>query len=108
MNEQFTRISVFQTAVYTEGAPVVVRASSVLRDNESGCLLAQVKLYSISDKVIRSVGIELSCFDADGTRTATLPYEYADLQIGRGAHFGTQSPIYLSDTVTHTVSVKIT
>ncbi len=108
MNEQFTRISVFQNAVYTEGAPVVVRASSVIRDNDSGCLLAQVKLYSISDKVIRSVVIELSCFDSDGTRTATLPYEYTDLQIGRGAHFGTQSPIYLSDTVTRTVSVKIT
>ena len=52
MSERYSRLFSLSENLYAEGAPVLIAAGALLKDNETGKVLAQLKLRSISDKKI--------------------------------------------------------
>lgn len=44
MNERYTKLFALSENLYTEGAPVVITARALLKDNQTGKILAQLKL----------------------------------------------------------------
>ena len=66
MNERFIRLYSLPENLYSEGAPVIISAGILLKDNQTGKLLAQVKFKSISQKRIKAVRIRIRAFDVTG------------------------------------------
>jgi hypothetical protein len=65
--------------LYATGSPIVVAAGALLRDNQSGNLLAQLKLRSISPKTIIGVRVQLQLLDTFGSLLgAPITQEFAN------------------------------
>ena len=98
MSERFTRLFSLPSDLYAEGSPVVISAGALLKDNQTGKVLAQLKLQNIGPKHIKAVKVRISPLD-----TVNKPlgeekvFEYLDLDVGRDEQFGQKSPLYLPD-----------
>ena len=49
--------------LYTQDSPVIVRAGALLKDNETGCILIQLKFENISDNTIKAIRLTFRTFD---------------------------------------------
>ena len=108
MDERYSRIYSLPENLYAQGAPVVVSAGALLKDNETNWLLGQLKLRSISNKPIKLVKVELTCFDAMGREVSpAIVFDYLDLNVFRGSEFGSQTPIRMSNAAIRGYTVKV-
>ena len=109
MSERYSRIFSLTENLYTEGSPVIIKAGALLKDNETSWLIAQLKIQNISDKAIKLVKIELSTLDSMGRPLgAPIIHEYLDLSVTRGAVFGSQTPIKISNSSVRSYTVRVT
>jgi len=105
MNERYSRLYSLPERLYSEGAPVLIAAGALLRDNQTGHMLAQLKFESLSAKPIRALKVALRAFDVTGTELAGLSeYQYLDLNVQRGSEFGQKVAVLLPDDVTRSFS----
>ncbi len=101
MSERYSRLFSLQENLYSEGSPVVIAAGALLKDNETGKVLAQIKLRSISDKAIKAATVGILPFDVAGNPIGDdFEYQYLDLSASRDAEFGQKTPIVLPDAPT--------
>ena len=108
MSERYSRIFSLSENLYAEGSPVLIKAGALLRDNDTSWLIAQLKLRNISNKVIKLVKVEITCFDSmQRPIDEAILYEYLDLNITRDVDFGTQNAIKVSNTSTRSYSVRV-
>lgn len=108
MSERFSRIFSLTENLYAEGAPVIVKAGSLLRDNTTASLLAQLKLQNITSKVISLVKVQLTCFDSvNRPFDETVTHEYLDLNVARGEEFASRSPIKISNSAARAYAVRV-
>ena len=52
MSERYTKVYECPQNVYSENSPVVISAGALLKDNQTGKILAQLKIRNITNKVI--------------------------------------------------------
>lgn len=82
MDEQFTRLKLLPRNLYTEGSPVLIMAGALLRNNERGQILAQLKFRNLSNKSISAIKVKLNTFDAfEQPLDEDIEYQYLDLDI---------------------------
>ena len=55
MRKRFTRLLRLDHMFYAQEAPILISGGTLLRDEESGNLLCQITLHSLSEKEIRMV-----------------------------------------------------
>jgi len=109
MDERYTRLFTLPENLYTKGSPVLIAAGTLLKDTRTGKVLAQLKLQNISPKKIRVVKVDISAFDTEGNAVAGVSeFSYLDLDAGRDAFFGSQTPIALPDKVTRSYAAQVT
>ena len=109
MRERYSRLCTLAENQYTPGAPVLIRACALLKDNQTGNILAQLKFQNISPKTIHAVKVSLSTYDAFGKKLEGVPeYQYLDLSASRNCEFGHKEGIPLSDPVTRSYEPKCT
>ncbi len=107
MSERYTKLFALTENLYTEGAPVVIAAGSLLKDNQTGKILAQIKYKNISSKIIKAVKVAVRAFDVSGTEIEGIQeYQYLDLSAARDAEFGQKNAIALPDKVTRSFSCE--
>ena len=108
MSERFDKIFSLTDNLYTQGSPIVIRASALLKDKESSWLIAQLKLCNISNRTVKSVRVELNLLDSVGREIgAPITFDYLDLCATRGADFGTQTPIKIDTPTARSYTVKV-
>lgn len=108
MSERYSRLFSLPTNLYTEGAPVLIAAGALLKDNRSGKVLAQLKFRNISQKAIQSVKVKVNAYDTAGCPLAGMDsFSYLDLSVAANEEFGQSKPIYLPDATTRAFSVEI-
>jgi hypothetical protein len=66
MAERYTRLFALSGKLYTPGAPVIIEAGALLKDNQLSRVLAQIKLKSISPQEIKAVKVRVSPLDVTG------------------------------------------
>ena len=66
MSERYSRLFTLPENLYAVGSPVVIAAGTLLKDNQTGKIVAQLKLKSISPKAIKAVKVRLDLFDTAG------------------------------------------
>ncbi len=95
MAERYTRLYSLPEDLYTPGAPLVIAAGALLKDNQTGQVLAQLKLRSISPKTITAVKLFVIGYDVSGEELCREEHQYLDLDIARDGLFGAKEAIPL-------------
>ena len=109
MGETYTRLYSLPERLYTMGAPVVVAAGALLKDNRIGNIIVQLKIQNIYNKTIKAVTVKVASMDTVGrTLGEETEYRYLDLNVKRNEFFGQQVPIVVPDEQTRSYSVKVT
>lgn len=108
MSERYTRLFLLPENLGQEGAPVVISAGALLRDNNTGKVIAQLKLRNISEQTIKSVKVKVNAYDTAAEELKGVEsFSYIDLAVERNDVFGSQTPIVLHDRTTRSFSVEI-
>lgn len=108
MSERYTRLCKLPENLHLDGAPVLIAAGALLKDNRDDRVLAQLKLRNLRSSPLVACRVTVKAYDPSG---AELPgvagFAYLDLSVSRGADFGTQTPIYLPDNTTRKIDVAV-
>ena len=108
MSERYSRLFLLEENLYTEGSPVVIKAGTLLKDNETGWLIGQIKMQNISPKTVKTLKTEFTFFDSVGRPIGTpLQFDYLDLNAFRGCDFGAKTPVKIPDTMVRAYAVKV-
>lgn len=99
MSERYKRLFVLPENLHTEDAPVVIAAGALLKDNQTGRVLAQLKLKNVSEETIKSVKVSIQAFGKSGVEAKEIHYEYANISVKSGEEFGSKTPIELNNKI---------
>ena len=66
MSERYSKLFSLPENLYTTGAPVVIAAGALLKDNQSGNVLAQLKLQNINSQTIKAATVQIFPMDTAG------------------------------------------
>jgi hypothetical protein len=107
MSERYTRVFTQQGQYYCPGAPVVIQAGALLKDNQTGKILAQIKFKNISPQNIQALTVRVMAQDVSGKAISGVnEFQYLDLDIQRGEEFGQKTPIILPNAIAHSFSCQ--
>ena len=109
MAERYSKLFSLPENQYAADAPVLIAAGALLKDNQTGKALAQIKFKSISEKQIKAVKVSVAAFDVAGKELeGVTEYQYLDLNVERNAEFGQKQAITLPDAVARSFKVNCT
>ena len=109
MTNRYSRLFTLPSALYATGSPVVIVAGALLKDNQTGKVLGQLKLRSISPKHIKAVKVCITTMDtAARILGEPIEYQYLDLSVPRNTEFGQKTAISLPDAATRSFTVSVT
>lgn len=108
MSERYSKLFSLPENLYAEGSPVIIAAGALLKDNQTGRVIAQLKLHNISSKTIKAATVSLFPLNTVGKPLGeAIRYEYLDLSSTRDTDFGSKSAIPLPDASTRSFSVAV-
>ena len=108
MSERYSKLFALSENLYSAGAPVVIAAGALQKDNQTGKVFAQLKIRNIQDKVIKAATVKITPFDTVGKPLGgTVDYQYLDLSAGRDTDFGQKTPVMLKEAATRSFAVSV-
>ena len=109
MSERYSKLFTLSENLYTAGAPVVIAAGALLKDSQTGNVLAQLKLQNINSQTIKAATVQIFPMDTTGEAiNENTTYQYLDLSAGRDTFFGQKTAIPLPNAATRSFSVIVT
>lgn len=101
MSERYGKLFSLEENLYTEGSPVIIAAGALLKDNQTGKIIAQLKIQNIVPKKIKAATVCIQPLDTVGNPLGdTVTYQYLDLCADRDSEFGQKTPIALPNAAT--------
>ena len=108
MSERFERLFSLTGNLYAESSPVIIAAGALLRDTETGRILAQLKFKSISPKPIKAIKVQISPLDTVGKPLGEkITYDYLDLNVDRDMEFGQMKAIPVMNPATRSFTAEV-
>lgn len=108
MSERYSKLFALSENLYSAGAPVVIAAGALQKDNQTGKVFAQLKIRNIQDKAIKAATVKITPFDTVGKPLGgTVDYQYLDLSAGRDTDFGQKTPVMLKEAATRSFAVSV-
>ena len=108
MSERYSKLFSLPENLYAAGSPVVIAAGALLKDNQTGKVLAQLKLRNISKETIKAATVSVEPLDTVGQPLGEpVTYQYLDLHADRDADFGQKTPVALPDSATRSFAVSV-
>ena len=108
MSERYLKLFSLEENLYTPGSPVLIAAGALLKDMQTGRILGQLKLQSISNQEIKAAMVELLPLDTAGNPLGdAVSHQYLDLTISRDDYWGSNEAILLPDASTRAYIVKV-
>lgn len=109
MSERYSKLFALPENLYAAGSPVVIAAGALLKDNQTGKVLAQLKIKNIGTKSIKAAKVNIQPLDTVGNPLGgEVEYQYLDLAVTRDNEFGQKSPIAIADTTTRAYRAAVT
>lgn len=108
MSDRYKALFSIKPYIYSPGVPVLICAGKLLWDGFSNRPCVQLKLQSLSSKVIQSASVQIESMDYSGEVIETQTHVYNQLNIARDQFFGDQEVILLNDTSGTSFSVSVT
>jgi len=107
MAERYNKLYTLPGNLYAAGSPVIVSAGALLKDNQSGNVLAQLKFKNICDVAISALKVQLRCYDMSGEEVCRVEHQYLDLNVKRDAAFGAKEAIALPERSVRSYDVQV-
>ncbi|MDO4989517.1 MAG: hypothetical protein Q4E45_03330 [Eubacteriales bacterium] len=107
MAERYTRLFSLPQDLYATCAPLVIAAGALLKDGQTGTVLAQLKLRSLSDIAISAVQLQVVGYDMAKTEVCREEHQYLDLNVRRDEMFGSKEAIPLPVRSVRSFSVRV-
>lgn len=108
MSTRYTRLFSLPLNLYAEGMPVIIAAGALLKDEQTGNVLAQLKYQSISTKKIKALKVCISPLDTVGNPLGEpTHFQYLDLTVSRDRTFGDKTPVFLPDATTRAFTAYV-
>ena len=108
MSDRYSKLFALSENLYSAGAPVVIAAGALQKDNQTGKVFAQLKIRNIQDKVIKASTVKIATFDTVGKPLGgTVDYQYLDLAADRDTDFGQKTPVILKEAATRSFAVSV-
>lgn len=108
MSERYRKVFSLTPDLYASGSPVVIEAGALLQDNQTGKMLAQLKLKSVSPQILKVIKVKLIPLDSVGRELGeSVAYEYLDLRVRRDEEFGQKNAISLPDPSTRSFRAEV-
>ena len=108
MSERYSKLFALSENLYSAGAPVVIAAGALQKDNQTGKVFAQLKIRNIQDKAIKAITVKITPFDTAGRPLGgTIDYQYLDLSAARDVDFGQKTPVMLKEAITRSFAVSV-
>ena len=107
MAERYSRLFSLPEDLYTAGSPLVIAAGALLMDNQTGQVLAQLKLRSISDKVINSVKLLVIGTSRAGDVLCREEHVYEGVNAARDSFFGAKEAVLMPDANVRVFTVQL-
>ncbi|MDR2586789.1 MAG: DUF6273 domain-containing protein [Coriobacteriales bacterium] len=105
---RYERLWAERAMFYTKGSPIVELASALLKDTQSGTVIAQVKFKSISKNPLTAVIVDIDAEDVSGKPLQGIEdFQYLDLAASSGDEFGAEVAVYLPDARTRDFTVFV-
>lgn len=109
MSERYTRLFTLPENLYATGSPIIIAAGTLLKDNQTGNIVAQLKLRNISNKVIKAVSVRFDLYDTAGDALGeTVEFDYLDLHAARDAEFGQKTPVLIPNNKARSYKACVT
>ena len=110
MASRFERLYELPNNLFSLHSPIIITAGALLKDNQSGSILAQLKFCNVSEKSIIALKVSLNAFDVTGAEVRGIEeYQYLDLNVSPDTFFGSNKAIVFPEQVTRSFSItKIT
>ncbi len=101
MSERYTRLFTLPKDCYVRHAPVLVEAGALLKDNENGQVIGQLKILNLQDKPIKATTVAFLPFDTAGKVLGQeFEFQYLDLNTKINQTFGEKTPVKFPDSTT--------
>ncbi len=108
MSERYSRLFTLPENLYAEGSPVILAAGALLKDGQTGSVLAQLKFKSLSDRPIKAITVRVSPLDIAGKPLGeTITHQFLDLRAQRNAQVGQKEPITMPDATTRAFEAAV-
>ena len=108
MSDRYSKRFALSENLYSVGAPVVIAAGALQKDNQTGKVFAQLKIRNIQDKVIKAATVKITPFDTVGKPLGgTADYQYLDLSAKRDTDFGQKTPVMLKEAATRSFAASV-
>ena len=108
MSERYSRLFSLPENLYAEGAPVIIAAGALLKDNQTGNVLAQLKLQNIENQTIKAATVHIFPMDTAGDAIdETITYQYLDVSAERDAFSGQKVAIPIPNAAARSISVEV-
>lgn len=109
MTNRFERLYQLPENQYIKDSPIILAAGALLKDTETGSIIAQLKFQSVSVKLIKAVKVSLVAYDISGAEIQGVSdYQYLELNVINGQEFGGNKAIVLPNSVTRSLAVTST
>ncbi len=108
MSERYARLFSLPENLYQPGSPVMILAGALLKDNQTGGILALMKFKNMGEKPIRGLKVRFFPQDLTGIDLdQPLEHQYLDLNAARDGEFGQKEPVALPNAVTRAFRVEV-
>ena len=108
MSERYARLFSLPENLYQPGSPVMILAGALLKDNQTGGILALMKFKNVGEKPIRGLKVRFFPQDLTGINLdQPLEHQYLDLNAARDGEFGQKEPVALPNAVTRAFRVEV-
>ena len=109
MSERYGKLYSLPEKLYAEGAPVIISAGNLLKDTQTGKVLAQLKIKNISSKTIKAAKVLIRTLDTTGKpMDGDTEKNYLDLSAGQGEDFGQKEAVSLPDDAVRRFRAEVT
>ena len=108
MSERYSKLFALPENQYASGSPVVIAAGALLKDNQTGKVVAQLKLRSIDARRIKAATVCVIPFDTIGNPIGdSVRHQYLDLNVARDEEFVHKVAIALPNSATRSFAVTV-
>ena len=107
MAERYNKLYNLPGNLYAAGSPVVICAGALLKDNQGGKMLAQLKFRNISQHTISALKVQVLGFDVSGEKVCSVEHQYLDIKVGRNGVFGAKEAIPLPEQSVRSYQVRV-
>lgn len=107
MAERYNKLYTLPGNLYAAGAPVLISAGALLKDNQTGNVLAQLKFRNLCDEVINAVKVLVIGYDMSGEEVCRVEHQYLDMKVQRNGVFGSKEAIPLPERSVRSYDVQV-